>query len=245
MSTYTFPCTRLAKIMEDETRTPLVMVACGSFSPITYLHLRMFEMARDYIEDLGKFELIGGYFSPVSDQYSKEGLISATHRTAMCQLAVDCTSDWLMVDSWESRQTEYQPSVKVLDHFHTKLNVERNGILTPSGHNKKVRIMLLAGGDLIESFGFPGVWDPLDLNRILGEYGCLVVERTGVDVFGTLLSNDAIYKHRRNVYVVKQLIHNDISSTKIRLFVKRGMSIKYLLPNLVIEYIKTHKLYLE
>jgi len=43
--------------------------------------------------------------------------------------------------------------------------------------------------------------------------------------------------------VVKQLIYNDISSTKVRLFVKRGMSIKYLLPNSVIQYIYDHKLY--
>lgn len=47
-----------------------------------------------------------------------------------------------------------------------------------------------------------------------------------------------------NVTVIKQLIHNDISSTKIRLFVKRGMSIKYLLPNPVIDYIHAHGLYL-
>lgn len=31
---------------------------------------------------------------------------------------------------------------------------------------------------------------------------------------------------------------------KFRLFVKRGMSIKYLLPNPVIDYIHAHKLYL-
>lgn len=31
---------------------------------------------------------------------------------------------------------------------------------------------------------------------------------------------------RRNVIVIKQLIYNDISSTKVRLFVRRGMSIK-------------------
>jgi nicotinic acid mononucleotide adenylyltransferase len=32
--------------------------------------------------------------------------------------------------------------------------------------------------------------------------------------------------YRRNVIVIKQLIYNDISSTKVRLFVRRGMSIK-------------------
>lgn len=26
----------------DESKIPLVLIACGSFSPITYLHLRMF-----------------------------------------------------------------------------------------------------------------------------------------------------------------------------------------------------------
>lgn len=26
----------------DETKTPIVLIACGSYSPITYLHLRMF-----------------------------------------------------------------------------------------------------------------------------------------------------------------------------------------------------------
>lgn len=36
--------------------------------------------------------------------------------------------------------------------------------------------------------------------------------------------------YRRNIIVVKQLIYNDISSTKVRLFVKRGMSIKCVFP---------------
>lgn len=26
----------------DDSKIPLVLVACGSFSPVTYLHLRMF-----------------------------------------------------------------------------------------------------------------------------------------------------------------------------------------------------------
>lgn len=60
-----------------------------------------------------------------------------------------------------------------------------------------------------------------------------------------LLSHDILYHHRRNVIVIKQLIYNDISSTKVRLFVRRGMSIKYLLPNSVIQYIHEHKLYRE
>ncbi len=36
----------------------------GSFSPITYLHLRMFELASDHIKFNTDFEVIGGYLSP-------------------------------------------------------------------------------------------------------------------------------------------------------------------------------------
>jgi len=36
---YTFPRHRLRDVWEDETKIPLVIVACGSFSPPTYLHL--------------------------------------------------------------------------------------------------------------------------------------------------------------------------------------------------------------
>lgn len=45
MDDYQFPTHRLKATMNDSARTPLVLIACGSFSPITFLHLRMFEMA--------------------------------------------------------------------------------------------------------------------------------------------------------------------------------------------------------
>jgi nicotinamide mononucleotide adenylyltransferase len=77
---YSFPHHRLTRVMRDSSKTPIVLVACGSFSPVTYLHLRMFEMARDYCRHSTEFEIVGGYLSPVSDQYVKPGLLSAEHR---------------------------------------------------------------------------------------------------------------------------------------------------------------------
>jgi nicotinamide mononucleotide adenylyltransferase len=71
--------------MRNESKIPLVIVACGSFSPPTYLHLRIFEMAKDQVIESGKYELLGGYYSPVSDYYKKEGLAKATHRVRMCE----------------------------------------------------------------------------------------------------------------------------------------------------------------
>lgn len=244
ISEYKFPSHRLARVMQDETKSPLVIVACGSFSPITYLHLRMFEMAMDSIREQTRFEVIGGYYSPVSDNYKKQGLAAAHHRVRMCELACERTSSWLMVDAWESLQPTYQRTAVVLDHFNHEINIKRGGIATSSGKRKGVKIMLLAGGDLIESMGEPNVWAEEDLHHILGRYGCLIVERTGSDVRSFLLSHDIMYEHRRNVLVIKQLIYNDISSTKVRLFIRRGMSVQYLIPNSVIRYIQEHGLYI-
>jgi nicotinamide mononucleotide adenylyltransferase len=77
---YLFPDHRLSHTLRNPDKTPVVLVACGSFSPITYLHLRMFEMARDYVRQNTEFEIVGGYLSPVSDMYKKPGLLSAKHR---------------------------------------------------------------------------------------------------------------------------------------------------------------------
>lgn len=241
---YAFPTHRLATKLNDDSKYPLVIVACGSFSPITYLHLRMFEMALDAINEQTRFEVIGGYYSPVSSNYKKQGLAPAHHRVRMCELACERTSSWLMVDAWESLQPKYTRTALVLDHFNEEINIKRGGILGANGVKRGVKIMLLAGGDLIESMGEPDVWADLDLHHILGKYGCLIVERTGSDVRSFLLSHDIMYEHRRNVLVIKQLIYNDISSTKIRLFIRRGMSVQYLLPNSVIRYIQEHKLYI-
>lgn len=79
------------------------------------------EMAKDYVDATKKFQLLGGYFSPVSDSYNKPGLAPAHHRVQMCRLALE-HSEWLMVDEWESRQQSFQRTAVVLDHFEHMLN---------------------------------------------------------------------------------------------------------------------------
>lgn len=80
------------------------------------------------------------------------------------------------------------------------------------------------------------------LDRILGRYGTFIIERAGSDVDQAM---ETLTPWRDNIYLVRQTIQNDVSSTKVRLFLKRGMSVRYLLPNPVVDYIEANGLYLD
>lgn len=186
LDTYTFPGERLKKALSDPSKTPLVLVSCGSFSPPTNLHLRMFEEAADFCQFETDFEVVGGFFSPVGDAYKKAGLAPAYHRINMTRIAVQDSSTWIGVDPWEPLHKEYLPTVKVLDHFNYELNDVMGGIQTHTGEQKRIHVALLAGADLIQTMSTPGLWAPEDLNRILGHYGAFILERSGTDI-GMLL----------------------------------------------------------
>ncbi|KAL2264646.1 hypothetical protein VTJ83DRAFT_7156 [Remersonia thermophila] len=244
---YAFPTHKLKRRQTDPSKTPLVLVACGSFSPITFLHLRMFEMASDFVRFNTDFEVCGGYLSPVSDAYKKVGLAPGHHRVNMCSRAVE-NSAWLMVDPYETLnrdangQPQYVPTAKVLQHFDHEINEVLGGIESPDGQMKKARIALLAGADLVMSMSEPGLWAPKDLDTILGSYGAFIIERSGTDIDQAL---ESLRQYEHNIWVINQVIQNDISSTKVRLFLKKDLSVRYLIPDPVVDYIDEHGLFSE
>ncbi|KAJ8105421.1 hypothetical protein OPT61_g10188 [Boeremia exigua] len=240
LDNYKFPADRLKRTLSNDEKTPIVLVSCGSFSPPTNLHLRMFEEATDFCEFETDYEVIGGFFSPVGDAYKKAGLASARHRINMTRIAVRESSNWINVDSWEPLHKEYMPTVKVLDHFDHELNTVMGGVETSTGERKKIHVALLAGADLIQTMSTPGLWAQEDLKRILGVYGAFILERSGTDIDDALVS---LQEWKDNIRVIPQLIQNDVSSTKIRLFRKRGKSIRYYIPDKVVDYIYEHGLY--
>jgi nicotinamide mononucleotide adenylyltransferase len=95
---------------------------------------------------------------------------------------------------------------------------------------------------LLYSMSRPGVWCPSDLDHILGDFGVFILERAGTD------SDEAIAglkQWEHNINYVPQVVLDENSSTKIRLLLKRKMSIEYLTTQNVIEYIEEHGLYHE
>ena len=223
LETYSFPHRKLRRKLEDSTKTPLLLVACGSFSPTTFLHLRMFEIAADYARDNTNFEVIGGYMSPVNSNYKKEGLESATARIEMCVLAT-MGHKWLSVDDWEALAPSYVPTAQVLDHFDEEMK-KLGGVETADGQRKPVHVALLAGADLISTFATPGLWAQKDLEHILGKwhryellpnastydflgkYGCFILERMGVNIDQSL---ENLQKWISNIWFINQPITNDV-----------------------------------
>eukprot|EP00117_Sycon_ciliatum_P041500 scpid68468/ scgid2134/ Nicotinamide mononucleotide adenylyltransferase 3; Nicotinate-nucleotide adenylyltransferase 1 len=107
--------------MATSSRAKVCLVACGSFNPITNMHLRLFELAKDTLHQTGRFEVVGGIVSPVNDAYGKKGLISGEHRLKMCKLAT-ASSDWIRVVDWEVEQKAWTPTRKTMEHYENTLN---------------------------------------------------------------------------------------------------------------------------
>ncbi|XP_078245347.1 nicotinamide/nicotinic acid mononucleotide adenylyltransferase 3 isoform X2 [Pogona vitticeps] len=128
---------------------PLTLLACGSFNPITNMHLRLFELARDHLHQTGKYQVVGGIISPVNDNYGKQGLVTAKHRIAMARLAVE-TSEWIRVDPWESEQRHWSETITILRHHYKELLKSDHIRKLPGENNKPIE--KAAGPSLAPSF---------------------------------------------------------------------------------------------
>ncbi|XP_021288550.1 nicotinamide/nicotinic acid mononucleotide adenylyltransferase [Herrania umbratica] len=214
----------------------VVFVSTGSFNPPTLMHLRMFELARDALNSDG-FCVIGGYMSPVNDAYKKRGLIAAEHRIELCNLACK-SSEFIMVDPWEANQSSFQRTLTVLSRVKSFLT---EGGLIPK---ESLKVMLVCGSDLLQSFSIPGFWIPEQVRSICKDYGVVCIRREGQDVEKIITDDEILNENRDNIKIVDELVPNQISSTKLRECISRGLSIKYLTVDEVIDYIRKHHLYL-
>ncbi|XP_054719984.1 nicotinamide/nicotinic acid mononucleotide adenylyltransferase 1-like isoform X1 [Uloborus diversus] len=249
------------------TKTRIMLLSCGSFNPITNMHLRMFELARDYLHSTGIYQVIGGIISPVNDAYGKKGLLPAKHRCEMVYLALH-SNDWIKLDCWESDQTSWIPTLRVLEHHQNILNSITNTNNSAATATKKqkldvenlnsvnnnetkkdwdlsgaARIMLLCGADLLQTFGDEKIWKESDVAQIVGTFGLTVITRNGCNPERFIYESDVLSKYQNNIHIVTEWISNEISSTHIRRALRRGKSVKYLIQDSVLQYIKEHGLY--
>ncbi|XP_059611472.1 nicotinamide/nicotinic acid mononucleotide adenylyltransferase 1 isoform X2 [Phlebotomus argentipes] len=230
----------------------VILIACGAFSPPTPMHFRMFEIARDYFQQMGTHEVVGGIVSPVHDSYGKKGLVAAKHRSAMLKLALK-SSDWIRVSEWETHQDGWTRTRVTLQYHQNYINSllsDDSSDTVPGwlpGNLKQmsgtVQVKLLCGADLLESLNVPGLWDPDDIEAILGHHGIVVISRSGSNPEQFIFNSDILSKYRRNITIVTNWVPNEVSSTMIRRLLSRGQSVKYLLDDSVTDYIMKNSLF--
>jgi len=210
------------------------LLACGSFNPITNMHLRMFECARDYLNRSSpNINVKMGYISPVSDGYGKPGLRSSTHRLKMVELAAT-DSSWIKVMDWEAKQPNWTPTKLVI-----KTTQE---ILQKDSDSSLINVMLLCGGDLLESFSKKGLWKDEDITDIC-KNGIVVVCRPGFNSESYISGSPILSQLKSNIHVVHDIVTNDVSSTAIRNALFKKQSVKYLIPDKALQYIQEQNLY--
>ncbi|XP_059507023.1 nicotinamide/nicotinic acid mononucleotide adenylyltransferase 3 isoform X5 [Stegostoma tigrinum] len=168
------------------SRVPVALIACGSFNPITNMHMRMFELARDHLHQTGLYKVIKGIISPVNDKYGKKGLVAAKHRVAMVQRALE-TSDWITQDPWESQQEQWVETVTVLRHhynvlfhqYHTKngTSAESSQVLKQADLSDAQPVVpslkLLCGADVLKTFDNPNLWKDEHIEEIVQKFGLM------------------------------------------------------------------------
>jgi len=233
--------------------TPLAIVAPGSFSPPTLLHLRIFEEARDRLERTtgpggARYVVVGGYLSPVHAAYGKESLAPAVDRLAMARLAV-ADSDWLMADGWECMcQDGWTRTALVLERFATELRRVEVAVGDAPARPGLVRTAMLCGGDVLESFAAVRpdgelLWSDADLEVILGRNGVVCIERDGADLANFIENHPVLRKRSANITLVRPRVHTGISSSVVRRHLAAKESIRYLVPEAVRAYIYEKRLH--
>ncbi|KAF3857616.1 hypothetical protein F7725_010817 [Dissostichus mawsoni] len=80
----------------------------------------------------------------------------------------------------------------------------------------ELRILLLCGSDLLDSFCIPGLWKDSDMEVIVGDFGIVVVPRDGADTEKIMNHSSILRKFKDNHGVKDEISHpmSIVSSTK-------------------------------
>jgi len=232
----------------------IVFLAVGAYNPPTNMHLRIFELAKDYFCKKGH-QVVGSIISPVHDLYGKKGLLSGVHRCAMVRLALQ-SSDWIHVSDWETQQEGWSRTAVSLNFHSRALNelnlantfdwaskIQKKVLESNSNDSLDIQVKLLCGADLLQSFSVPGLWKDEDIENIVSNFGLVVITRSDCNPQKFIYESDLLTKLQDNIEIVPEWITNEISSTRIRRALTRQESVKYLVQDPVIDYINYNKLY--
>jgi len=212
---------------------PAIGILGGTFNPIHFGHLRMAQELADAL-NLDSVRFIPAANPPHKDAPN----ISAEQRAAMVKLAIANNGSFVFDD----RELHRAGASYTLD---TLLSLREE-------LGRETSITLFMGSDAFTKFDTWHRWQ-----EIINHCHIALVQRPqlrGHDhklskTLETFLHNhysengDDLHQQAAGFVTMRQITALDISSTAIRQALQHGDSVRYLIPDNVIEYIQQHQLY--
>ena len=115
-----------------------------------------------------------------------KGLIDSKHRCEMIRSSLR-DNEWVRLCEWETNQPHWTPTLESLK-FHLNDLQKRLG--------QDVKLKLLCGADLVESFNVPGLWKEDDIKAIVSDYGLAIINRAGSNPEKFIYENDTLYANK-------------------------------------------------
>jgi len=195
-----------------------VLLCTGSYNPVHNMHIKMFEIAKQSLEQQG-IEVVGAYLSPSHDSYVQGKLgkdaINSVHRVEMCNLIL-ASNSWIVVSTWEMAQKQFVDFPYVAK-FHRQYISEKFP-------EEKIQLMYLCGADHALKCGLTsGMWG---------------VTTVCVKRYGSTEELNSTPQKKSAFWVVEtQEDFGDVSSTEIRKRLKEKKSVNDLTHPSVAEYL--------
>ena len=197
-----------------------IVIFGGSFNPPLNSHFLLAEQMIDEYKDVEKI-----IFVPVNSKYHKRDLLPNQYRFEMLKMVCDKNSHFFVSDI-ELKQARPLYTIEILRMFQKEYPMHK--------------ICFMIGTDNLKELS---TWK--EAESLVNEYRIFVLERDQ-DHMEEIIKQDPFLEQYKNSFTkVEQPIRLNLSSSLVRDLVRRGKSIKYLLPNEVEQYIRENKLFLE
>lgn len=190
----------------------------GSFNPPLYSHFSLGEQIYNEIENIEKV-----IYLPVGSKYEKRGLLSNEHRFNMLKIVIDKNEHFELSDI-EMKQDEQLNTFETLELLQKEYP---NNLL-----------YFVIGTDNLKEISTWGMAE-----KLVSNFKILVLARGNDEFEKIMLSDEFLIRHKENFILLKANIRTDLSSTFVRNSIHNGKSVKYLVPDEILEYINKNNLY--
>ena len=197
----------------------IIALFCGSFNPPLFSHLSLAEQLLNSDENIEKI-----IFIPVNNKYNKDGLISDEHRLNMLNLV--CEKNPRFEASNIEFNTPRQPYT-----FETMQAMQK---IYPE---KEIRLII--GTDNLNQLD---TW--YEIEQLLSKFKVFVLARAEDDIENIIYNHNLLSKYSSSFIKSNISIRTNLSSSFVRNEIKNHRSVKYLLSDEIIEYIKNNNLYI-